>query len=137
MGFIDKEEIIGRKIIEQARRGISRLAHAEVARIVLDAFAGAHFLDHLQIIVCALLNPLQFQVISFPPRKNGIRLLKLGLDRLNSMQAHFFRRDVVGAWIDRNRVECVSMTFPVKGSISLIRSISSPNNSIRMARSSS
>jgi hypothetical protein len=64
--LIDKEEEVGREIIEEARRGVACGAATEVAGIVLDAFAGANGAEHLEVIGGALLDALPLdEFVSF------------------------------------------------------------------------
>ena len=57
--FVDEHQVIARKIIEQRRRRLAGQAPREVARIVFDAMAVAHGLDHLQVVHGALVHSLR------------------------------------------------------------------------------
>ena len=74
---------------------------AEMARIVFNAFASANFFDHLQIIHGALLNALQLDIALFFFEKLHA-LFQFLFNRLDRLEAHFFRRYVVGTGIDRD-----------------------------------
>ena len=73
--FVDEHQVVARKIIEQRRRRLARQPSGEVARVVFDAMAVAHGLDHLQVVHGALVNPLRFHQVAllflfcFPPRE--------------------------------------------------------------------
>ena len=61
VAFVDEDQRIVGHVFEQGRRRIARRAAGEVARIVLDAGAGAGGLQHLQVEAGALLQPLRLQ----------------------------------------------------------------------------
>src|SRR5208283_6112307 len=88
--LIDEHQVIARHVIQQRWRGLPRQAAGKVARIILDAVAVAHFLDHLKVKTGALMNTLRLDhaplllQFRFPPRQfleNGLysRLLALRL----------------------------------------------------------
>ena len=58
MALIDDAEHILGKVINQGKRRLTRLATVQMTRVVLDAVAKAHRLEHLKIIVGALLQTL-------------------------------------------------------------------------------
>jgi hypothetical protein len=58
VGFIDDHKEIGREVIEEGPRRLAGLSAIEVAGIVLDPRAIAHFPKHFQIEAGALLKPL-------------------------------------------------------------------------------
>ena len=57
--LIDEKQMILRKIIEQGRRRLAGQATGKMSRIIFDAMAVAHGLDHLQIEPGALMNTLR------------------------------------------------------------------------------
>ena len=61
MAFVDEDQRIVGDIFEQGRRRLAGLAAGEIARIVLDAGAGAGRLQHLEVEAGALLQPLRLQ----------------------------------------------------------------------------
>ena len=56
----EDERVVG-QIFEQRRRRLARQAAGQIARIVLDAGAGAGRLQHLEVEHGALLEPLRFE----------------------------------------------------------------------------
>ena len=79
MAFVDDQQRVLGQIFEQRRRRLARLAARQIAGIILDAGAGAGRLDHLDIELRALLQPLRLQQFAL-----GVKLLQpdfeLGLD---------------------------------------------------------
>ena len=61
MGLVREDQRIVGQIFEQGRRRLAGLAAREIARIVLDARAGACRFQHLDVEDGALLQPLGFQ----------------------------------------------------------------------------
>ena len=59
MAFVDEHQRVGRQVIEQRRRRLARPAPGQIAGIVFDAGAIAHFQHHFQIEQGALLQPLR------------------------------------------------------------------------------
>src|SRR5258708_3504527 len=81
MRLIDEHEEIARNVIEQRWRRFAGKASGEMPRVVLNAMAEAHTLDHLKIEARALMNALRFHQPAlllqflFPPCqffKNGV-----------------------------------------------------------------
>ena len=58
MALIDDAEHVLRKVIDQGKRWLARFSTVQMTRVVLDAVAKAHRLEHLEIIVGALLQTL-------------------------------------------------------------------------------
>ena len=58
VALVDDHERIVRQIVDQRRRRLARLAAGQMARVVLDAFAEAHLVQHLEIEARALLDAL-------------------------------------------------------------------------------
>jgi hypothetical protein len=61
VALVDDQQRIFGEILEQRGRRLARLAAGEIARIVLDAGAGACGLQHLDIEQRALLEPLRLE----------------------------------------------------------------------------
>ncbi|MBV6417344.1 MAG: hypothetical protein CMLOHMNK_02006 [Steroidobacteraceae bacterium] len=64
VAFVDDEQRIIRQIIVEARRRLAGRAARQVARVVLDARAVAHFLHHLHVEHRALLEPLRLEQLA-------------------------------------------------------------------------
>ena len=58
MALIDDAEHILGKVIDQGKRRLTRLATVQMTRVVLDTVTKTHGLEHLEIIVGALLQTL-------------------------------------------------------------------------------
>ncbi len=58
MRFVDDHEVIVGKIIDEGWRGFAGRAARQMARVVLDAGAKSHLLEHLEVVHRALLEPL-------------------------------------------------------------------------------
>ena len=56
--FIHKQQVIARHVIQQSGRRLAGQASGEVARVVFDAVAIAHLLDHFEIKARALMDAL-------------------------------------------------------------------------------
>ena len=61
MALVDDTEHVLRKVIDQGKRRLTRLATVQMTRVVLDAVAKAHRLEHLKIIIGALLQTLRLE----------------------------------------------------------------------------
>ena len=66
MALVDEGDEILRKIIQQAERSHALAASVEIPRIVLDAGAVVHFLNHFEVIFHPLLQPLCLQHAALP-----------------------------------------------------------------------
>ena len=95
MRFIHEQQIVAGNIIEQRGRGFAGHASGEVARIIFNAVAVAHGLDHFKIEAGALMNALRLHHAAlllqffFPPRE----FLQNGADRtLFSLWLHHVMR---------------------------------------------
>ena len=94
----DQQRGLG-EVLEQGGRRLARLAAGEVARVVLDAGAGAGRLHHLDVEHGALLQPLRFEqpagaVELVEP------LLEVGLYLLDGLLHRRPRRHVVAVGVD-------------------------------------
>ena len=87
---------------------MARLAPGEIARIVLDALAGAGRLDHLDIEAGALFQPLGFEQAPglFELHEPLLQLFLDALDRLIQRRA---RRHIVGVRVDLHRLQFVGL----------------------------
>jgi hypothetical protein len=65
VALVDKEQKVAREVVEQRGRRLAGQAAGEVARVVLDAVAVAHGLDHLEIEAGALVNALRLDHAAF------------------------------------------------------------------------
>ena len=81
VAFVHEDQRVVGQVFEQRRRRLARQAAREPARIILDAVAGAGRLDHLDVELRALLQPLRFQQPA-----GGVEALKLLLQLL--LNAH-------------------------------------------------
>jgi len=95
----DQQRILGH-VIEQARRRLARRAARQIARVVLDARAIAELVDHLQIELRALLQPLRLEQLVLAAQRLQA-LGELGLDLVERVQQALARGHVVGLGIDR------------------------------------
>ncbi len=59
--FVEDQQVIAGQVIDQRPGGRASRALVQVARIVLDAGAVAHFAQHLQVVAGALLDALRFE----------------------------------------------------------------------------
>ena len=66
VALVDEDQRVVGDVFEQGRRRIARLAAGEIARIILDAGAGAGRLQHLEVEAGALLQPLRLQQAAGP-----------------------------------------------------------------------
>ena len=91
-------------IFEQGGRRLARGAARQIAGIVLDAVAEAGGLQHLQIEVGALLQPLRFQQAC--PRSTSCQpLLQLLLDLMIACCSVGFGRHIVRVGEDADLVQ--------------------------------
>jgi hypothetical protein len=64
VGFVGEDDgVVGDELEERGRR-LARRAAGEVARVVLDPVAGARGLQHLEVEVRALFEPLRLQQLA-------------------------------------------------------------------------
>ena len=98
--LVDEHQEVARKIIQQRGRRLTGEPTRKVARVILDAMAVAHGLDHLQIKHSALVNALCFYhpalllQFHFPPPQ-------LFPDRIDRRGPRLFLHHVVSFGIDR------------------------------------
>ena len=99
----DQKEIVGEIVDERGRR-IARVATGEVARIVLDAVAETHLLEHLEVVHGPLFETLLLE------KATGVVVVVEALTKLVANRADGFAEllllgDVVRAWEDRRARE--------------------------------
>ena len=58
MALVDDAEHVLRKVIDQGKRRLARFSTVQMTRVVLDTVTKTHGLEHLEIIVGALLQTL-------------------------------------------------------------------------------
>ena len=95
MALIDHQEEIIREIIQQRCRGRARRPAGQHGRVVLDALAHAHLLQHLHVVVGALLDALGLQQLALLGEFLDL-LLHLCADLFQSL-LHLLRPDNVVA----------------------------------------
>ena len=83
MALVDDAEHVLGKVIDQSKRRLARFAPVQVTRVVLNAVAKAHGLEHLEIIIGALLQTLGFKQL-VGRLELGHALLALFTDRFQS-----------------------------------------------------
>ena len=64
VALVDEEQIVVGEEVEQTVRPFARLPAVEVATVVLDARTVAQFLDHLHVVLHALLDPLRLDAVA-------------------------------------------------------------------------
>ena len=84
MGLVDEEDVVAGEVVEQGGRRLAGQAAGEVARVVLDAVAVAHGLDHFEVEAGALVDALGLDhaAFGFEPRDPLGELVDDGLDGL-------------------------------------------------------
>ena len=108
MALVGEHERIVGQIFEQSRRRLAGPAAGQIARIVLDAGAGAGRLQHFEIEDRALLEPLRFEK---PPLLVQLvqPLLQLLLDRLGRLQERRARRHIVRVGVDLDEFQVLRL----------------------------
>ena len=94
MALVDDHQRLRRQVVDQRRRRLAGLAAGEVPRVVLDALAEPHLVQHLEIEPRALLDPLRLDELPLALEELD-PLAKLELDRLDRPERRRPRRDVV------------------------------------------
>ena len=108
VAFVDEHQRVVGQVFEQGRRRLAGLASREIARVVLDAGAGAGRLHHLHVEHGALLQALRLQQAA------GVvqllqALLELGLDGLDGLLQRRLGRDVVRVGVDLDEFQLVGL----------------------------
>jgi len=108
VALVDEHQRIVGHIFEQRGRRLARLPPGEIARVVLDAGAGAGRLHHFQIVERALFEPLRFQQAS-----GGVKLIQplaqLDLDAGHRLQQRRPRRHIVRVGVDFHEFQFVGL----------------------------
>ncbi len=103
----EDQRVVGH-VFEQSRRRLAGAAAGEIARIVLDAGAGAGRFHHFEVEARALLEPLRFQQAA-----GGVELVEadaqLLLDRVHRLDQRRARRDVVRIGVDLDEFQLVGL----------------------------
>src|SRR5690606_21846064 len=106
--LIDDQQGIFRQILEERRRRLPRLAAREIARVVLNAGTGTRGLDHLQIELGALLQPLGLQQLA--GRHELVHSdLEVPLDLLDCLNEGRARRHIVAVRVDLDFLEALGL----------------------------
>ena len=108
MAFVDEDQCIVRDVLEQRRRRIAGSATGQVARVVLDACAGAGGLQHLDIEAGALLEPLGLQQAA-GALEFGKATLQLLLDRLDCLVERRTGRHIVRVGVDLDGLQVTGL----------------------------
>jgi hypothetical protein len=108
VAFVDEDQRVVGDIFEERRRRLAGAAAGEVARIVLDARAGAGGLQHLDVIARALLEALGFQQAA-GLFQLGEAELQLLLDRLDGAVQRRARGDIVAVGVDLDRLQVAGL----------------------------
>ena len=65
MTFVHHHQEVVRKIIQQCKRRLTMLTPVNMHRIVFNAIAIPNFSHHLEVVLCALSQPLRFKQFPF------------------------------------------------------------------------
>ena len=103
----EDERIVG-QIFEKCRRRLAGKPAGQIARIILDAGAGAGRLQHFKIEHGALFEPLRFEQAA-RGIELGEALLHFHLDALDRLQKSRARRDIMGIGIDLDEFEVLRL----------------------------
>ena len=100
MALIQKHQCIGRQIVHQRGRRVTRRGARQVARVVFNALAVTHLLQHLQVKPRTLFEPLGFdQFAAFDQKVQA--LAQLDLDGVNGGHNTVTRGHVVAGRVNR------------------------------------
>jgi hypothetical protein len=112
VAFVGEDDGVVGDVFEQGRRRLAGRAAGEVARVVLDPVADAGGLQHLEIEIRALFQPLRLQQFALADQLLEPRWLQLGLDALDRLLHRRARRHVVRVGVDRGRFRKLSVFSP-------------------------
>ena len=104
MTFVDEQQCVFRKILEQCWRRFARQAASEKAAVILDPRAATRCSNHFQIKVRSLLEPLGFEQLSLGDQLFQ-SLGQLMPDRVHCLLHCRARRDVMTVGVDPHVVE--------------------------------
>ena len=108
MALVGEDERVVGQIFEQGRRRLAGPAAGQIARIVLDAGAGAGRLQHFQIEQGALLEPLRLE--QAPLRMELVQAqLELDLHPLDRLQQRRARRHIMRIGVDFDELEVLRL----------------------------
>ena len=107
MTLVYESNEIVREIVDQAERPFSGRASVKISGVVLDSGAIAHFFDHFEIILHALLQALRFERLS-----DALEVIYLFyqvvLDHAYGLDCLLLRRHEVLGRVDRDLVEVLN-----------------------------
>ncbi len=104
VALVEEHQVVFREVVQEGVRGIARLAPVQVARVVFDPRAVAHLLEHLEVKVGPLFQPLSFQQLSLGV-KLGKALGQLLADGLDGPAERVLGGDVMAAGEDGDLAE--------------------------------
>ncbi len=108
MALVGEDQRIVRHVFEQSRRRLAGLAAGQIARVILDAGAGAGRFHHFQIVERALFEPLRLEQAA-----GGVELVEplpqFELDAGNRLQQRRPRRHVMRIGVDFDEFELVGL----------------------------
>ena len=108
MAFVGEHERVVGQIFEQSRGRLAGPAAGQIARIILDAGAGAGRLQHFEIEQSALLEPLRLEQAALIVElvQAALKLEFHPLDRLQQRRA---RRHIVRIGVDLDEFEVLRL----------------------------
>ena len=104
MALIHHQEVILGEVVQQTEGARTGGTAVEVARIVLNARAVAQLLDHLQVVLHALLDALSLHRASLPFEVGNL-LAQVEVDLLHGLVDALLGRDEEVGGVERDRVE--------------------------------
>lgn len=111
MALVDHHQVILRKIVQQAEGSRPFCTSVEIAGVVLDAGTVTQLLDHLQVVLHPLLDPLRFGRTS-RLLEEGDLLAQVEVDLLHGRVYALLGRDKQAHWV---KGECVERLDPLAG----------------------
>ena len=104
MALIHHQQCVFRQVFEQGGRRLAGIAAGQIARIVLDPFAGTGGLHHLDVEVGALGQPLDLQQLALGGKLRHA-LLQFGLDLDDRLRQRRARGHVMAVGIDGDTLQ--------------------------------
>src|SRR5262249_1248565 len=104
MALVDEDERIPRHIFKKSRRRGARLASVQLRRVVLNSRAAAGRLDHLEVVIGALLKSLRLKQLALGEEFVEADL-EVALDLLDRLQERRARRDIMAVGVDLDRLQ--------------------------------
>lgn len=111
VALVDHHQVILRKIVQQAEGSRPFCTSVEIAGVVLDAGTVTQLLDHLQVVLHPLLDPLRFGRTS-RLLEEGDLLAQVEVDLLHGRVYALLGRDKQAHWV---KGECVERLDPLAG----------------------